>query len=383
MDPAELERMLAEDEYGLLEMEPETAPLTEGDRLAGKFGEINEFFRAHGREPDPDSDRITEITLAMRLAAIRENDLQREQLKGLDEFDLLREPEPPESIEEVIASDDFDLLEADGPDLHELRHVPEKVTTMPEDISQRQPAEDFPEFEPLFKGCQAELRSGERKLIPFKNEQQIEAGRFYVLRGVLLYVDRVGERSRETGKTNARLRLIFENGTESDMLLRSLAAELYKDGRRVTEPKSLDENLVMTLDAETPMASVYVLRSLSDDPQIRGLDHPFKIGSTRQRVEDRISGAAKDPTFLCAPVEIAAVYKVPEGTETDFEKLLHKIFADSRLDIWFEKEGRVGDSATEWFDVPLEAIDEAIGLLEAGTIERFTWNRDQSRFTLR
>lgn len=383
MDGAELDQMLAGDEFGLLEMEPATVALTEDDRLIASFAEITAFVRENNREPEANPARISEMTLALRLTGMREDDTQRELLKEHDELGLLTEPEPPGSIEEVIASDDFDLLDTDGPDLHELTHVPEKVTTMPEDVSQRQPAEDFDQFEPLLLRCQAELRSGERKLLPFKNEQQIEAGRFYVLRGVLLYVDAVGERSRETGKTNARLRLIFENGTESDMLLRSLAAELYKDGRRVTEPRSLEENLRMTLDPETPMASVYVLRSLSDDPQIRGLDHPFKIGSTRQRVADRISGAAKDPTFLCAPVEKVAVYKVPEGTEADFERLLHKVFADSRLDVWFEQNGRVSETATEWFDVPLESIDEALAMIEADTIGTFVWSPEERQFRVR
>lgn len=381
MNPQELDRMLAEDEFGLLEMEPEVVALTEDDRLAAAFSEITDFVRENGREPEMNPARMGEMTLAMRLKAIREDESQRELLREHDVLDLIREPEPPESIEEVMASDDFDLLDSNGPDLHDLRHVPEKVTTMPDQISQRKPAEDFDLFEPLLTKCQAELRSGERQLLPFKNEQQIQAGRFYVLKGVLLYVVDVGERSRETGKTNARLRLIFENGTESDMLLRSLAAELYKDGRRVTEPMKSDIEAIELL-AGTPMASVYVLRSKSEDTQVSSFEHLHKIGSTRQPVENRISGSTKDATFLGAPVEIAAVYKVPEGSEARFEKLLHTVFADSRLDIWFEKGGRLGDAATEWFDVPLEAIEQAIDLIEAGTVTNYSWNRESGKFQL-
>jgi len=379
MDGNELEAMLADDDFGLLEMEPEAAVLTEDDRLIAKFAEITEFVRENEREPEANPAKVSEMTLALRLKAIREDDLQRELLQEQDELDLLTEPEPPQNIEEVIASDDFELLDADGPDIHQLTHVPEKVTTMPDEISQRKPAEDFEKYEPLLVECQAELRSGDREILPFKNEQQIEAGRFYVLKGVLLYVDEVGERSRETGKTNARLRLIFENGTESDMLLRSLAAELYKDGRRVTESKKRDREAIQLM-ADTPMASVYVLRTLSEDPQLAPFGNLHKIGSTKQRVEDRISGSAKDATFLGAPVEIAAVYKVPEGTEATFEKLLHKAFADSRLDIWFEKDGRLGESATEWFDVPLTAIDQAIDMIEAETISSHVWNRETGQF---
>ena len=208
-------------------------------------------------------------------------------------------------------------------------------------------------------------------MIPFKNEQQITAGRFYVLKGILLYVAEVGERSRETGKTNARLRCIFENETESDMLLRSLAAELYKDGKRVTEPQSRDAAL--TLEPDTPMASVYVLRSLSDDQQLDRFDHVHKIGSTRQRVEDRIGGATSDATFLGAPVEIAAVYGVPQGSEKNLESLLHRIFASSRVDVWFERDGRVGESADEWFAVSLPAIEQALDLIESEAVASYRW----------
>lgn len=377
MDPAELDQMLAEDEFGLLELEAQAAPFTEGDRLRAALAEVAQFVRANDREPTVDTTDMGEFKLALRLKAMREDDVQRGLLKEHDELDLLREPEPPESIEDVIATDDFDLLESDGPDIHDLQHVPVKVTTMPGEISQRKPAQDFEDFRPLLEACQRELRSGDRTLLPFKNEQQIEAGRFYVLRGVLLYVAGVGERSRETGKTNARLRLIFENGTESDMLLRSLAAELYKDGRRVTESKRRDRE-VIELMADTPMASVYVLRSRAQDPQVaRFGKHLHKIGSTKQKVEDRIRDAETEATFLGAPVEIVAEYKVPEGSETRFENILHRFFVDSRLDIWFEDDTHLAESATEWFNVPLPAIDEAIAMIEAGTITQFVWDREK------
>lgn len=382
MDGGELDKMLAEDEFGLLEMEPQAPVLTEGDRLVAAFSEIVAFVREHQREPERDAASVSEATLAMRLEAMRENDAQRELLAEHDDLDLLTEPEPPGSIEEVIASDDAGLLETDGEDLHDLRHVPEKKTTMPDEISQRKPAEGFEEFRPLFEACQSELRGGVRELIPFRNEQQITAGRFFVLRGVLLYVAAVGKRSRESGKTNARLRLVFENGTESDMLLRSLAAELYKNGWRVTEPQDPHGELVMTLDPATPMASVYILRSRSDDPQVSRFTNLHKIGSTRQEVEARISGASSEATFLGSPVEIAQIYDVPEGVEGDVERMLHRVFEASCLDIWFEKDGAIGESATEWFDVPLSAIDQAIEMIQAGTISSFEWDPASGCFRL-
>lgn len=370
--------MLEEDDFGLLHPDASSPAISEDERLVSAFAEVTAFVKANGREPERSPTNMSEMQLAMRLKAMREDEAQREALKEHDELDLLQEPEPPESIEEVVASDDLGLLESDDPDLYDLKHVPPKVTTMPEEIGRRTPCLDFDRFRKLFEECKAALASGDRDLLPFKNEQQIDAGRFYVLKGVLLYVDEVGERTREAGKVNARLRCIFDNETESNMLLRSLAAELYKDGRRVTESRRATERI--TLEPDTPMASVYVLRSLSKDPQLAAFPQVHKIGSTRQTVEDRIAGATGSATFLGAPVEIAAVYKVPEGTEKAFEKQLHSIFAESRLDIWFEQSGKAVASANEWFAVPLDGIEKAFDLIEADSIGNFHWDHPLAEF---
>lgn len=370
--------MLDEDEFGLLRADPVAPAITEEERFVAAFAEVTAFVKANDREPERTPTNMSEMQLAMRLKAMREDSTQREALKEHDELDLLQEPEPPESIEEVVASDDLGLLESDGPNLYDLTHVPPKVTTMPEEIGRRTPCLDFDRFRTLFEQCKAGLASGDRDLLPFKNEQQIDEGRFYVLKGVLLYVDKVGERTKEAGKVNARLRCIFDNETESNMLLRSLAAELYKDGRRVTESRQVTERI--TLDPDTPMASVYVLRSLSEDPQLAAFPQVHKIGSTRQKVEKRITGASGSATFLGAPVEIAAVYKVPEGTEKAFEKQLHNLFADSRLDIWFEQDGKVVASANEWFAVPLDGIEKALDLIEADSIGNFHWDHKLGEF---
>ena len=128
--------------------------------------------------------------------------------------------------------------------IFDLEHVP-KTTTMPDYVGSRKKCDDFADFEHLFIECQVDFKTGNRRLLPFKNEQQIETGQFFVLKGILLFVAEMGEKQPdENGKTNARPALYpLKNGTESDMLLRSLAAELYKDGRRVTEhqDKLLDE----------------------------------------------------------------------------------------------------------------------------------------------
>lgn len=392
LDRETLLQMLAEDEYGLLKPAPKRAPVTADDRLLAAFQEIAEFTRVNGREPERTPTDMTEAKLAMRLKAIRQNEDQAAALRGADDLGLLGEappePEPvvlpdtpPETVDEARAADPFGLL--DGTEnLFELKHVP-KTQTMPEEIARRRPAEDFDQFADLFKDCHAGLRAGQRKLLPFRNPIEIEPGKFFVLNGVLLYVAEMGELELDqVRKANARTRCIFENGTESNLLMQSLASNLYKDGRRVTEPSEVTLER-MGLEAETKMGHIYVLRSLSDDPQLTGFRDVHKIGFTTQTVEHRTAGAEGAATFLGAPVETVASYPLPAVAVQPVEAMLHGFFASARLDIWFEQNHQIIAEANEWFDVPLSAIDEAIALTQSERIQGYEYDRDERRIKLR
>ncbi len=392
LDRETLLQMLAEDEYGLLKPAPKRAPVTADDRLLAAFQEIAEFTHANGREPERTPADMTEAKLAMRLKAIRENEEQAAALRGVDDLGLLGEappePEPlripetpPETVDDAIAADPFGLLEGAG-DIFDLKHVP-KTQTMPDEIARRRPAEDFDHFEILFKDCHAELRSGTRKLLPFRNPVEIEAGKFFVLNGVLLYVAEMGELELDQiRKANARTRCIFENGTESNLLMQSLASNLYKDGRRVTEPSEVTLER-MGLETETKMGHIYVLHSLSDDPQLGAFENVHKIGFTTQTVEHRIAGAEADATFLGAPVETVASYSLPAVAAQPVEAILHSFFASARLDTWFEQNHQIITEANEWFDVPLSAIDEAIALIQSEGIQSYEYDPDERRIKLR
>ena len=377
--------MLSEDEFGLLKLPVKAPPLMADDRVIAAYREIADFVQAHGRPPEMNPADIGESKLAMRLKAFSEDDAKREVLAEVDELGLIAAPEPPASIEEVIADDPFGLL-GGGEDILTLRHVP-KTQTMPDTIARREPAADFENFRQMFVDCHADLRAGRRKLIPFKNPLEINPGRFFVQSGVLLYVSEVGElTANEIGKANARTRCIFENGTESRLLLQSLASNLYKGGKRVTD---LDDQVLddvadrLTIAADTEMATIYVLRSLSDDPQLGDFPNLHKIGSTATTVADRVAGAVSDTTFLGAPVESVAEYEVPRGVEGKVERLLHRLFSPVRVDAWFERDGKTAAEAREWFDVPLPVIDEAITLLTNETIVNYEYDPETRSLRLR
>jgi hypothetical protein len=381
MDIGELRRMIEEDEFELLKLVEKPRPMSAEERLIAAYQEIVEFVEANGREPSLDSSDISEKKLAMRRTGMSVNEAQRTALAPHDTLGLLKEPEPPKSLEEVFADDAIGLLD-EGDDLFRMEHVP-VTKSSPERVAQRQPCEDFDEFKALFTECHTDLRTGIRKLLPFKNPQQISEGSFFVLKGVLVYVARIGERLQDaTGDSNARLRCIFENATESDLLLRSLASQLYQGGKTVTQPEPITR-LPMQIDAKTPMGVVYVLRSLSEDEQVKAIPHLHKIGCTVRTTEKRTRDALKETTYLLGPIEIIAEYLVPAGVEDDIEGLLHRVFDAVRLDVTYEKDGAKTAEAREWFSVPLDVIDEAIQLIQSESIVNYEYDPETQRLRLR
>ncbi len=348
---------------------------TEDERVLQSFEEINLFIDRHGHKPG-DSDKtsvshtsVSERGLQMRLAGLLDKPDMCDLLRPQDRHSLLPPVDiAPKSLDDVL--DDDDLLGADSDDIFDLVHV-KPPAARPDKISERQHCKDFEQFKPLFDCCASEIRDGKRKAIKFANESEISAGEFFILNGIMVYVAQVGETQIRNGKKNARLRLIFDNGTEGNNLLRSLATELYKDpnGRRITSPDAgpLFDEQPQEGDLQTGM--IYVLKSLSDDPEIRKLDGLLhKIGFTSGKMEVRIQNAHEDPTFLMAPVHPVATYTLYNINKVKLEHLLHNFFADARLDI--EITDRFGKKVRprEWFLVKPEVIAEAITRLKDGTI---------------
>ncbi len=377
----ELQAILEDDPLDLLEFKPKASSVISADeRLIASFEEINTFVEAYNREPEASRD-ISERKLFSRLKALRENPEKAASLFEYDRFNLLADieiPQPVEikTVEEVLADDPLGLL-GDDEDIFTLRNIPESIE-MPDDIAKRKPCEDFERFELHFKQCHTELQSGKRALRKFTGELQIELGQFFILHGVMVYVADIGERQRnKSNKVNARLRCIFENGTESDMLLRSLARALYKDenGRRVL---NLDEDLFnpeekITQD-DQPTGFIYVLRSLSENPKIKAFDNLYKIGYSSQPVKQRIQNATQEPTYLMADVDVVVEYQTYNLNPQKLELLLHTFFAESCLNFdVFDKDSK-RHTPREWFIVPLHVIETVIRLLINGEIVNYRYD---------
>ncbi|MDN4493094.1 GIY-YIG nuclease family protein [Ureibacillus aquaedulcis] len=389
--PKSLEDIFASDELGLLDVKDAPKPITEHERLINSFEEIVEFYKENNRLPF-EGNSIKERKLYYRLENIRENGEKVQVLEPYDQFGWLNKIEKstpqkedlkiPEvnSLNDILSSDPLGLLGGNQESIFTIKNIPEKKTTMPEYIARRKRCKDFKLFEPLLLQCQNELRRGKRKIIPFRNGD-IEQGSFFVLKGVLLYVAEVGKLNIEKGVVNARLRCIFENGTESDMLLRSLSAELYKHGRRVTEHEDIE--FVDVNDDDVGTGYIYVLQSLSKNPDIFQISNLYKIGFTKNTVENRIKNAEKDPTFLMAPVKIITTFECYNLNTNKLEQLLHQFFGAACLDVTISDGNGVMHKPREWFIAPLEVIEQVILLIQNRQITNFRYDLSTQSTVLR
>ncbi len=372
------------DHDGLLDTRPVTSNVgSDTSRLVHDFDELNRFIDLHrfapGEGPTDRRQSVKERALFMRLKSYRENPKIAAQLQGYDRHGLLADAaatvKEPTSVDEILELDD-ELLNPSSDDIFTMRHARTKAAR-PDKISERKPAKDFAQFKPLFDECVSDLVSGKRKSLKFANEQEINAGEFFILNGVMVYVAEVNDPHFRNGKRNARLRLIFENGTEGENLLRSLATELYKDpsGRRISSteagPLFGSQTEVERIAAPTSRVTgcIYVVKSLSMAPEITGLEgRLFKIGFTTGSFQDRVRGAKDDPTFLFAPVHPVRTYDAVDLNTNKFEYLLHRFFSEARLNI--EIPDRFGKPfrPKEWFLLDLPTIEAAIAMLLDGRI---------------
>lgn len=370
-----------DDEFGLLNVKlGNSSVTTDIDRVRAKFEEINGFIDRYGHVPgEGEKPSVSERSLQISLNSISSNADYFEDLSLIDRHGILSESaisEPPKSLDDIFAEDD-DILSTPSDVIFEYKHA-QPPKARPDRVSERKQCEEFEQFKPLFDECAADIKSGKRKTRKFANEQEISAGQFFILNGIMVYVAEVHDPHIRNGKRNARLRLIFGNGTEGNNLLRSLATELYKDphGRRVTDVEAgplfsekLDEG-----DRQTGI--LYVVKSLSDDPQIKAMEGTlFKIGFTKSRIETRIQNAKDDPTFLMAPVQPVKTYSLYNIDRVKLENLIHKFFGSARLDI--EIMNRFGKPVRprEWFLLTVQHIDEAVRRLIDGSITDYRFNQ--------
>ena len=357
-------------------------------RVIAGFEEIQRFVQENGRRPQHgENNDIFERLYAVRLERLVELQEYRELLAPYDTERLLTELVVEDSLENDISDDDLlaslGVETSSGDDITQLKHVRTRAEIRAaEEVAQRNVCEDFEKFRPIFDVVLAELKSGVRETRPFKGysmvEQRVEVRHLFILEGQTLLVASAGEGFIDkNNQADCRLRVIYDNGTEVDILQRSLLRALNKDetSRRITEPTMGPLFTSDVEDEDTLAGHIYVLRSQSDNPFVaenRAVIH--KIGVTGGEVKKRIANAKKDPTYLLADVIIVQSFKLYDVNRAKLESLIHKFFASARLDLAFKDRFGQDVEPKEWFLVPLPVIEEAIQKLMDGSISEYQYD---------
>ena len=364
----ELEDILINDPLDLLKVKPKVSAITADEMLVQSFVEIQEFYSTHKRPPEESTD-IKERQLWMRLSHIKNDYEKCMALKEHDTCGLLDEVKEIETIDDVLDSDPLGILSSDVDDEPDI-FTHNFIKTMSERekadfVSKRKRCKDFNKFESMFKTIHQDLVAQRRKTLKF-HLNHLWKGNFFIHNGMLLLLNNYNDLQRDkTRMYDGRTHVIFENGTESNMLYQSLRKILEKDGKSVSAI-NLNFNAIEIGDNAT--GYIYILKSLSDNPEIRALDNLYKIGYTSNTVAERIKNAKSDPTYLMADVESIAEFKTFNVNPQKLEDLIHTFFNRVKLDIKIKDDNGNIKSPNEWYIVPLSIIKKAIELIISGEV---------------
>ena len=357
-----------------------------------KLHEVETWVKEHdGKEPEKTADmaRLHERGLASWLIGVRRDAERIAYLKPYDELGLLKTEDSKVTLKEKVSHErqDFDSLEdilnddsalfttsntkilnsklfATG----RLKEIKKEQENVPENKSRRKKMDGFSKYRSLFEKVHKEIASGKRKLVRFDNNE-IELHKFYVLNGQLLYIESIGSefqnKTRSAAQTDARLHVIYDNGTENYPLRNGLIASLYGSkkrggyGKAVTEP---DDNFELKSDDQIT-GYIYVLKSLSKNPEIKRIqeDHElYKVGFTSGTVGHRIANAENESTYLYGPVKVVAEYQVINLNPEALETALHHVLEQYRLDVDIKAGNGRLVHPREWFVVDFETINKYI-----------------------
>lgn len=388
-----LDDIFNEDDFGLLDSnEKKSVIKTDENRLLESFEEINSFFEKNKREPSTSS--IAEYSLLARLKEFRSNEKKKRIVKPFDRFNLLGavEYETP-SIDEILNDDELGLLDSDGDNsIFEFKHTPQiDKRAKAESIAQRKSLSDdeFAKYEVMFQNVHRDLKSGRRKMLPFNDAvTNLKENNFYLVDGLLAYLEsseavnvlKDKDGIRKDGPTFT----VFENGTVSNLLFRSLAKAIQKNGKLITQPiddieKDMAVNAGMVKEEDVESGWIYILKSKSKNPEIKSINNLYKIGFSTVPVETRIKNANKEATYLYDDVEIIAKYSCYNINTQYFESLLHRLFASVCLDIDLYNADGKRYIPREWFVVPIDVLNEAIELFISGGIINYKFDSDKNK----
>lgn len=395
-----LDDIFNDDEFGLLDSKAKTSTAkTEEDRLIDSFEEINIFIDKNNREPSTSS--MSEYGLLAKLKNFRQDEAKKRIVKPFDRHNLLGHVEMAKpSLDDILNDDDLGLLDTDKDlSIFTFKHTPKQEERAETDfVAQRKPLKekDFKPYEVMFQKVHQEIKEGKREIKPFKNiEKNLHIGNYYIMDGILLYLESADlerteweQKSGNRVRVEGRTRTIFENGTESNMLYRSLGKQIQKNGKLITNSNEYTENQLfvssgLVEEEDVLTGYIYVLQSKSKNPKISTIKDLFKIGLASTSVEDRIKNAKNEATYLFADVHLKAKYPLYNRNADVLENLLHRFFAPACLDVEFSNDKGQRINPREWFVVPFEVIEDAIQLILNGSVVNYKYDSINKKIILK
>jgi hypothetical protein len=349
---------------------------TPDDRLVNSFNDITLFVRNNGHLPSPDADDMKEAVLGTQLNSIRADKYKVDILEDYDELGILELDKAPESLDELFTDDaglfsDSEGIFSDGPG-KVISRAPRPV----DDRAERKPVDNFETtYKPGFVEQQRLLAEGKRRLVRYSGVSHLTIGDYYIHEGQMLRIVDETEKKRVYDRNKERFRIIYENGTESNMYRRSLSQRLREDGYTV-----VDADYVEVLDESEAVGHIYILSSLSTDQKITTIKNLYKIGVTSGSVANRVRNAAADPTYLMAPVKIIEDYRLTgDYNPQKVEDLIHQVFGRAKVDLQITAPDGKLYTPQEWYSVPLGAILEAVELIGSGEIIDYHYDSTEQK----
>ena len=385
-----LKEIFENDPFGLLNVQPKkSAARTSDERLAASFDEINDFIENNEREPKPDPTNISEYKLYSTLKGLRENEEKMMALEPQDKYGLLNiEKKEINSLDDILGDDSLDILGDDAEGLFTFKHTPKDYEKAKADFTgKRFKCKDFEKYEHLFREVQDDLALGKRKLVDFKLSD-LKDGNYYVHNGILFLLEKIYNREnkshyKDTHK-DGRTRCVFENGTESNILFRTVGKNLADNGKSVTQNadkviEEFTETFSGITEEDEESGHIYILKSESEKEEISSIENLFKIGYSSIGVKDRIKNAEKEPTYLMAPVKVESSWTCYNMSAQKFESLIHRFFGHTCVEIDVFDEKGIRHTPREWFIVPIEAIEQAIALIISGEIVNYRYDKEEEK----
>jgi hypothetical protein len=396
-----IDDIFEDDDFGLLDSKVKTSTVkTDEERLIDSFEEINVFVDKNDREPSKSS--MSEYGLLAKLKNFRENEEQKKILKPFDRHNLLGYVEmEKQSIDDILNEhDELGLLDADNDlDIFKFKHTPRPEDRADADfVAQRKPMKekDFEKYEKIFSQVHKEIKEGKRKIKPFTNiEKNLQVGNFYLMNGIMLYLESANlkkeeweQKSGNRVRIEGRTRTVFENGTYSNLLYRSLGKQIQKDGKLITNnydeiEQDLFVNSGLVEEGDVHSGWIYVLKTKSTKKELLEFKDLYKIGFVNDSIADRVKNAKNESTYLFADVKIIATYKVYNRNAYKLESLLHRFFANACLDIDLFNDKGQRLNPREWFVVPFKVIEDAIQLILNENILNYEYDTEMKTIKLK